>query len=182
MLREYEITTFECSARSIRLFMVHLIRFRWNIRNDEQKQKFISNLINMLLDEIIINTFPVCFFPFQVHIDNEKCRREREARLSGSKLDLSFCGTRVATTAPTTVRPTIDSHGNSLPPLIPQSTGSNNNASPTHDEAEKFTSMTPAGKLLFFMHLHTRPAPRPYTRLFRFHYFYFHCTCVRVRP
>lgn len=95
----------------------------------------------------------------QVHIDNEKCRREREARLSGSKLDLSFCGTRVATTAPTTatsasataaIRTSIDSHGNSLPPLTPQSTGSNNNASPTHDETDKFTSMTPAGKLRSF--------------------------------
>lgn len=143
---------------------MHLIRFRWNILNGEPKRKFISNLINMLLDKIIINTFPVFRYSLvsfffllssQVHIDNEKCRREREARLSGSKLDLSFCGTRVATTAPTTVRPTIDSHGNSLPPLTPQSTGSNNNASPTHEDAEKFTSMTPAGKLLFCIHFRT---------------------------
>lgn len=80
-------------------------------------------------------------FSTQVHIDNEKCRREREARLSGSKLDLSFCGPRVAATAP--AMPTIDSHGNSLPPLTPQS---NNNSSPIHDEP-----LTPAGNILFWL-------------------------------
>lgn len=127
----------------------------------------------MRLDEIIIKkTFPPFLSPIsnQVHIDNEKCRREREARLSGSKLDLSFCGTRVATAAPTAVRATIDSHGNSLPPLTPQSTGSNNNASPTHEEAEKFTSITPAGELflysllfpyIFYVHVDTPTHTRP---------------------
>lgn len=56
--------------------------------------------------------------------------------MSGSKLDLNFCGPRVAATAPAV--PNIDSHGNSLPPLTPQS---NNNSSPIHDEP-----LTPAGE------------------------------------
>lgn len=63
-------------------------------------------------------------------------------------MDLNFCGAqRVATQVSNTVR-TIDSHGNSLPPLTPQSSNSNNNASPVQDEVEKFTCINPAGKFI----------------------------------
>lgn len=84
----------------------------------------------------------------QLHFDNDReARREREVRLTGSKLDLNFCGaTRATATTLSSVR-TIDSHGNAVSALSsPQSSSSNNNVSPTHDETDKFTPMTPSGK------------------------------------
>ncbi|XP_031626316.1 dual specificity tyrosine-phosphorylation-regulated kinase 2 isoform X2 [Contarinia nasturtii] len=84
----------------------------------------------------------------QLHFDNDReARREREVRLTGSKLDLKFCGAPRATAATTTLNSvrTIDSHGNAVSTLSsPQSSSSNNNVSPTHDESEKFTPLTPS--------------------------------------
>lgn len=98
------------------------------------------------------------FLPFylQLHFDNDReARREREVRLTGSKLDLNFCGAprASATTLSSSVR-TIDSHGNAVSTLSsPQSSSSNNNVSPTHDESEKFTPMTPAGECCTLLNL-----------------------------
>lgn len=92
------------------------------------------------------------FFFFQLHFDNDReARREREVRLTGSKLDLNFCGApRATATQLTSSIRTIDSHGNAVSALSsPQSSSSNNNVSPTHDESEKFTPMTPAGKYMY---------------------------------
>lgn len=92
-----------------------------------------------------------------MQIDNDKSRRTRDARLSGSRIDLaSLCttngggsqqATRSATTNSTKVtvngnshsgsnhingrRPVVDALGNTLPPLSPQSNTNNNNISPT---------------------------------------------------
>lgn len=90
-------------------------------------------------------------FSLQLHFDNDReARREREVRLTGSKLDLNFCGaTRATATQLSSSIRTIDSHGNAVSAISsPQSSSSNNNVSPTHDESEKFTPMTPAGKCL----------------------------------
>ncbi|XP_055712014.1 dual specificity tyrosine-phosphorylation-regulated kinase 2 isoform X1 [Phlebotomus papatasi] len=72
-----------------------------------------------------------------VQIDNDKCRRDREVRLSGSRIDLSaLCG------GPRGGRNgTTDALGNSLPPLSPQS---NNNPSPTDHLESKSIPMTPS--------------------------------------
>lgn len=87
-----------------------------------------------------INNF--LFSLLQVQIDNEKCRRDRESRLSGSRLDLSnLCAPRGASRAGRNVA--IDSLGNSLSPLSPQS---NNNSSPIENE-NKSIPITPTGKL-----------------------------------
>ncbi|XP_059617557.1 dual specificity tyrosine-phosphorylation-regulated kinase 2 isoform X2 [Phlebotomus argentipes] len=73
----------------------------------------------------------------QVQIDNDKCRREREVRLSGSRIDLAaLCG------GPRSGRNgTMDALGNALPPLSPQS---NNNPSPTDHLEPKSIPMTPS--------------------------------------
>uniref|UniRef100_A0A1L8DKI9 dual-specificity kinase n=1 Tax=Nyssomyia neivai TaxID=330878 RepID=A0A1L8DKI9_9DIPT len=71
-----------------------------------------------------------------VQIDNDKCRREREVCLSGSRIDLaSLCsGSRTGRNG------TLDPLGNSLPPLSPQS---NNNSSPLDHIENKSSPMTP---------------------------------------
>lgn len=79
-------------------------------------------------------------------IDNEKCRREREARLSSSRLDLNFCvphgGSRSSKQ--------IDSHGNTLTPISPQS--NNNSSSIDDNEQQKITAaLTPTGKCNTFL-------------------------------
>lgn len=92
------------------------------------------------------------FFILQLHFDNDReARREREVRLTGSKLDLNFCGgaTRTSVTTLNSHR-AIDSHGNAVSTLSsPQSSSSNNNISPTHDDIDKFTPMSPSGKFCF---------------------------------
>lgn len=102
--------------------------------------------------------FLLVFFYLQLHFDNDReARREREVRLTGSKLDLNFCGAprATATQLSSSIR-TIDSHGNAVSALSsPQSSSSNNNISPTHDESEKFTPMTPAGKFVLKMFCYT---------------------------
>ncbi len=73
-----------------------------------------------------------------MQIDNDKCRRE--ARLSGSRLD--FCMPRGNSRSSRTV----DSHGNTLTPISPQS---NNNSSPSEEDNPKLTTcLTAAGKYL----------------------------------
>lgn len=80
----------------------------------------------------------------QVQIDNDKCRRDREARLSGSRLDLNFCVPRGNSRASRIV----DSHGNTLTPISPPS---NNNQSPNDEAHQKLiTSLTSVGKHLRF--------------------------------
>jgi len=85
----------------------------------------------------------------QLHFDNDReARREREVRLTGSKLDLNFCGTQRTTGQTISSVRAIDSHGNAVSTLSsPQSSSSNNNVSPTHDEVDKFTPMTPSEAL-----------------------------------
>lgn len=81
-----------------------------------------------------------------MQIDNDKCRRE--ARLSGSRLDLNFCMPRGNSRSSRIV----DSHGNTLTPISPQS---NNNSSPSEDENQKLTSsLTAPGKYIFLSLLH----------------------------
>lgn len=96
--------------------------------------------------------FPIFFL--QLHFDNDReARRERDVRLTGNKLDLNFCSsaTRANATTLNSIR-AIDTYGNDVSTLSsPQSTSSNNNVSPTHDEIDKFMPMSPSGK--FFGHL-----------------------------
>lgn len=80
---------------------------------------------------------------FQVQIDNDKCRRE--ARLSGSRLDLNFCVPRGNSRSSRIV----DSHGNTLTPISPQC---NNNSSPIEEDNQKLTTpLTALGKYFFFI-------------------------------
>ncbi|XP_055680661.1 dual specificity tyrosine-phosphorylation-regulated kinase 2 isoform X3 [Lutzomyia longipalpis] len=73
----------------------------------------------------------------QVQIDNEKCRREREVCLSGSRIDLSsLCGGQRSGR-----NGTLDPLGNTLPPLSPQS--NNNSSSMDHLDTTKSIPMTP---------------------------------------
>lgn len=74
-------------------------------------------------------------------IDNEKTRRDREARLSGSRLDLNFCVPRG--TSRSSRR--IDSLGNTLTPISPPG---NNNLSPGADEHDGQLLLQQRGKLL----------------------------------
>lgn len=78
---------------------------------------------------------------FQMHIiDNDKCRRDREARLSGSRLDLNFCVNRGSSRT----SKIIDSHGNTLTPISPQS---NNNSSSIDDDPQKINvPLIPSGR------------------------------------
>lgn len=89
-----------------------------------------------------------------MQIDNDKCRRE--ARLSGSRLDLNFCMPRGNSRSSRNV----DSHGNTLTPISPQS---NNNSSPIEDENQKLTtSLTAPGKyccFIFFIQFVHNEAP-----------------------
>lgn len=79
-------------------------------------------------------------------IDNEKCRRDREARLSGSRLDLNFCVPRGGSRS----SKQIDSHGNTLTPISPQS---NNNSSSIDDNDLQhiIAALTPSGKKYRFL-------------------------------
>lgn len=96
-----------------------------------------KNRLSFLLELYFINNFS---FWLKVQIDNDKCRRDREARLSGSRLELaSLCAARGASRSG---RNAIDSLGNSLSPLSPQS---NNNSSPIENE-NKSIPITPTGK------------------------------------
>lgn len=103
----------------------------------------------------MFSLFRFLYLLFQLLFDNDRearrCEREREFRLTGSKLDLNVCSaTRASATTLNSIR-TIDSHGNAVSTLSsPQSSSSNNNVSPTHDEPEKFTPMTPSGKYIKF--------------------------------
>lgn len=81
----------------------------------------------------------------QVQIDNDKCRRDREARLSGSRLE--FCVPRGGSRDSCIV----DNHGNTLT-LLQQtrknSTQRNNNLSPNEDEPKTLAaSLTSSGKI-----------------------------------
>ncbi|XP_065094447.1 dual specificity tyrosine-phosphorylation-regulated kinase 2 isoform X2 [Ochlerotatus camptorhynchus] len=68
-----------------------------------------------------------------VQLDNDKCRRERESHLTGSRLDLAgLCGTRNTSRSSRTNM--VDSHGNALPPLSPSS---NNNSSSSTSAASE---------------------------------------------
>jgi dual specificity tyrosine-phosphorylation-regulated kinase 2/3/4 len=88
------------------------------------------------------------FFFFQVQIESEKCRRGSDARLSGSRVDLTtLCGTRNASR--TGRNSLVDSHGNNLPPLSPSvNNNNNNNNNMTNGEIERKTpaAMTPLGE------------------------------------
>lgn len=90
------------------------------------------------------------FFSFQVQIDNDKLRRaEREVRLSSSQLNLNgLCSIRNGSSTRTIRNSMIDSHGNTLPPLSPQS--SNNNSSNGDEEPQKSFPLTPTGKSGWF--------------------------------
>lgn len=68
------------------------------------------------------------YFSIQVQIDNEKCRRDRDARLSGSRLDLNFCVPRG--TSRTSRR--LDSLSNTLTPISPPS--NNNSIASSRDD------------------------------------------------
>lgn len=90
-----------------------------------------------------------------MQIDNDKCRRDRETRLSGSRLDLAgLCDPRGASrTAGVggSHNGGLDSHGNSLPPLSPQSINNNNNNPLTSDidqqqPQQPAVPLTPSGK------------------------------------
>lgn len=80
------------------------------------------------------------FFLLQVQIDNDKCRRERENRLSGSRVDLTQICTGLTRGSSRTGR-CIDSHGNSLPPLSPQPIN-NNLPSPTTSSSSSSTKIS----------------------------------------
>lgn len=98
------------------------------------------------------------FLSLQVQID-DKCRRERETRINGFRIDLSsLCVTSTTTQPQITVRNTdarnpssrigrngliMDSQGNSIPPLSPVS--SNNSSNSEMDSHDKPIPMTPAG-------------------------------------
>ncbi|GAB0100122.1 Dual specificity tyrosine-phosphorylation-regulated kinase [Sergentomyia squamirostris] len=78
-----------------------------------------------------------------VQIDNDKCRRDREVRLSGSRIDLStLCGGGGGGQR-TTGRSNgaVDALGNTFPSLSPHS---NNNPSPTDHLDTKSIPMTPS--------------------------------------
>lgn len=81
---------------------------------------------------------------FSVQIDNDKCRRERENRLNGSRLDLTqICGSGTTRGSSRTGQ-CIDSHGNSLPPLSPQPIN-NNLSSPTTTSSSSSSTKTNSG-------------------------------------
>lgn len=108
-------------------------------------------LCRFISTHLIFAVLFLLFIHFQLHFDNDReARREREVRLTGSKLDLNFCGApRATATQLSSSHRTIDSHGNAVSALSsPQSSSSNNNVSPTHDESEKFSPMTPNGKCI----------------------------------
>ncbi|XP_037909911.1 dual specificity tyrosine-phosphorylation-regulated kinase 2 isoform X3 [Hermetia illucens] len=82
----------------------------------------------------------MCKIEKKVQIDNDKCRRERENRLSGSRVDLTQICTGLTRGSSRTGR-CIDSHGNSLPPLSPQPIN-NNLPSPTTSSSSSSTKIS----------------------------------------
>ncbi|XP_021700662.1 dual specificity tyrosine-phosphorylation-regulated kinase 2 isoform X3 [Aedes aegypti] len=76
----------------------------------------------------------------QVQLDNDKCRREREPHLSGSRLDLAGLCITARNTSRSSRGTMVDSHGNALPPLSPSS---NNNSSSSTAASESEQQQQP---------------------------------------
>lgn len=87
----------------------------------------------------------------QVQLDNDKCRREREPHLSGSRLDLAgLCISSRSNTSRSSRANMVDSHGNALPPLSPSS--NNNSSSSTaasESEQQRPVPLTPSEALKY---------------------------------
>ncbi|XP_055644190.1 dual specificity tyrosine-phosphorylation-regulated kinase 2 isoform X4 [Toxorhynchites rutilus septentrionalis] len=82
-----------------------------------------------------------------VQLDNDKCRRERDTHLSGSRLDLAtICGQRNASRAGRMV----DSHGNALPPLSPSSNNNSSSSTAASEIDQKLFPMTPSEAIKYY--------------------------------
>ncbi|XP_055644192.1 dual specificity tyrosine-phosphorylation-regulated kinase 2 isoform X5 [Toxorhynchites rutilus septentrionalis] len=83
----------------------------------------------------------------KVQLDNDKCRRERDTHLSGSRLDLAtICGQRNASRAGRMV----DSHGNALPPLSPSSNNNSSSSTAASEIDQKLFPMTPSEAIKYY--------------------------------
>ncbi|XP_058446859.1 dual specificity tyrosine-phosphorylation-regulated kinase 2 isoform X2 [Malaya genurostris] len=83
-----------------------------------------------------------------VQLDNDKCRRERDPHLTGSRLDLaSLCGPRNASRSGRTNM--VDSHGNALPPLSPSSNNNSSSSTAASDIDQKPVPLTPTEALKY---------------------------------
>ncbi|XP_055644188.1 dual specificity tyrosine-phosphorylation-regulated kinase 2 isoform X2 [Toxorhynchites rutilus septentrionalis] len=86
-------------------------------------------------------------FCVKVQLDNDKCRRERDTHLSGSRLDLAtICGQRNASRAGRMV----DSHGNALPPLSPSSNNNSSSSTAASEIDQKLFPMTPSEAIKYY--------------------------------
>lgn len=95
-----------------------------------------------------------------MQIDNDKCKRDREARLSSSRLDLvGLCGIGRSVSSHTQGRSSssgggLDSHGNSLSLLSPHTSSNNNspqieleNRQSPQAHSNRSLPLTPTGNL-----------------------------------
>lgn len=84
----------------------------------------------------------------KVQLDNDKCRRERESHLSGSRQDLSgLCGPRNTSRAGRTSM--VDSHGNALPPLSPSSNNNSSSSTAASEIEQKPVPLSPSEALKY---------------------------------